>query len=184
MQVAGCLSPVDRFRLGSVVDRVGFRVRDSLSGELVLAANPGAPLALGPSTVRRTTGLGCHSEVRRKTPGPWNPSPASPNRRPHRVRGFHRPGSWQPNSTLAPAPRRARLAASNRRTIPFQLPARGDSRDAHRQIGRRDNGEAGRNTNGVRAEKPVKTRPSPHPTRGAARLRVPSCRSMTGDRIA
>ena len=54
----------------------------------------------------------------------------------------------------------------------------------HRQIGRRDNGEAGRNTNGVRAEKPVKTRPSPHPTRGAARLRVPSCRSMTGDRIA
>ena len=58
LQVAGCLSPVDRFRLGSVVDRVGFQVRDSLSGELVLAANPGAPLALGPSTVRRTTGLG------------------------------------------------------------------------------------------------------------------------------
>ena len=49
LQVAGCRLPVDKFRLGSVVDRVGFQARDSLSGELALATNPGAPLALGPS---------------------------------------------------------------------------------------------------------------------------------------
>ncbi len=115
------------------------------------------------------------------TPGPGDaPPPFWPNRDPQ-VRGFHRPARIPDRIRRLPRPqRRARLAESRQQRPASPFPARGDVRDAHRQIGRRDNGEAatiGRQT-GFGQKRSARRR-------WVVALRAPSCaRSETTQPIS
>jgi hypothetical protein len=120
-----------------------------------------SPRGLGASTVRRTTGSGCHSEVRSgATPGPGDvrPPPCWPNRDPQgRVRGFHRPARAPTEFDACPGANSGldwQNHDSNGRLIPSQLVATAGISIG--RFGQRDNGEAASvewwDAGGIRAE--------------------------------
>ena len=139
LQVAGCRLPVDKFRLGRASWTEWVSRRETACQVSWRWLPTRAPRWLwGLPTVRSTTGLGCHSEVRRKTPGPWNPSPR-PLPEPPTPQGPRLSQAWALATEFdaCPGTKTGSIGRSNSNGGPFhsQFPARGDSRDARRQIG-------------------------------------------------